>query len=40
VYYPARTTPLLGWDMHWLISLLILSIAFALLFKPFVKVHI
>jgi hypothetical protein len=40
VYYPTRSTPLLGWDVHWLISLLILSIVFALIFKPFLKVHI
>jgi hypothetical protein len=40
VMYPARSTPILGVDLHWLISLLILSIVFALLFKPFFKVHI
>jgi len=40
VYYPARSTPLLWWDVHWLITLLILSIVFAFLFKPFIKVNI
>lgn len=40
VFYPARSTPILGVDVHWLISLLVLSIVFALLFKPFFKVHI
>lgn len=40
VYYPARTTPILGYDVHWLISLLVLSIVFALVFKPLFKVHI
>lgn len=40
VFYPSRATPILGVDVHWLISLLILSIVFALLFKPFMKVHI
>ncbi len=40
VYYPKRSTPIFGWDVHWLISLLVLSILFALIFKPFLKVHI
>lgn len=40
VFYPARSTPILGVEVHWLISLLILSIVFALIFKPFLKVHI
>jgi hypothetical protein len=38
--YPARSTPIFGYDVHWLISLLVLSIIFALIFKPFMKVHI
>lgn len=42
--YPTRSTPICGWDVHWLISLLILSIVFALIFKvllkPFFNVHI
>lgn len=40
INYPARSTPIFGWDVHWLISLLVLSILFALLFKPFIKVNI
>lgn len=40
VFYPTRSTPIFGWDLHWLISLLILSIVFALVFKPVLKVHI
>lgn len=40
VYYPTRSTPILGYDVHWLITLLILSIVFALVFKPFVKVNL
>lgn len=40
IHYPARATPIFGLDAHWLITLLVLSILFALLFKPFVKVHI
>lgn len=38
--YPRRSTPIFGLDVHWLITLLVLSIVFALLFKPFLKVHI
>ena len=40
VHYPPRSTPIFGWDVHWLITLFALSIVFALLFKPFLKVHI
>lgn len=40
VFYPPRSTPILGLDVHWLITLLVLSIVFALVFKPFFKVHI
>ncbi len=40
VYYPARSTLIFGLDIHWLISLLVLSIVFALIFKPVLKVHI
>lgn len=39
VFYPARSTPILGVEVHWLISLLVLSIVFALIFKPLFKVH-
>ncbi|HWL93224.1 MAG TPA: hypothetical protein VNT79_06790 [Phycisphaerae bacterium] len=40
VHYPPRSTPILGYDVHWLVTLFILSIVFALLLKPFMKVHI
>lgn len=40
VMYPSRSTPIFGFDVHWLITLLVLSIVFALVFKPFFKVHI
>lgn len=40
IFYPTRSTPIFGCDVHWLISLLILSIVFALVFKPVLKVHI
>lgn len=40
VYYPVRSTAIFGWDAHWLITLLILSIVFALICKPILKVNI
>jgi hypothetical protein len=40
VHYPGRSTPILGWNIHWLITLLVVSIVFALLAKPILKVHI
>lgn len=40
VFYPQRSTAIAGFDVHWLITLLVLSIVFALIFKPFFKVHI
>lgn len=40
IHYPNRVTPICGIEVHWLISLLILSIVFALIFKPIFKVHI
>ncbi len=40
IFYETRSTPICGIDVHWLITLLVLSIVFALLFKPFMKVHI
>ena len=39
IHYPARTTPIFGVHLHWLITLLILSILFALILKPILKVH-
>lgn len=40
IHYESRSTPVFGWDVHWLITLFVLSIIFALIFKPFLKVHI
>ena len=37
---PKRSTPILGLDMHWLISFILLSIVFGLLAKPFLKVQL
>lgn len=39
IFYPSRSTPILGVEVHWLITLLVLSIVFALIFKPLFKVH-
>lgn len=39
IYYPSRSTPLFGWDIHWLITLIVVSILGALLLKPFFKVQ-
>ena len=40
VHYPTRSTPVFGYDVHWLITLFVLSIVFALVAKPILKVHI
>lgn len=40
IHYPTRSTPIFGLDVHWLITLLVLSIVFALIFKPVLKVNI
>jgi uncharacterized membrane protein (DUF106 family) len=40
VYYQSRSTPIFGFEVHWLISFLILSIVFGLIFKPILKVKI
>jgi uncharacterized membrane protein (DUF106 family) len=40
VYYPGRSTPIVGLDVHWLITLLVLSILVALVAKPVLKVNI
>ncbi|UCG32567.1 MAG: hypothetical protein JSU68_12995 [Phycisphaerales bacterium] len=37
---PQRSTPILGLDIHWLISFFVLSMVFALLLKPFLKVQL
>jgi hypothetical protein len=40
VHYPPRATPILGCDVHWLLTLLVLSIVFAVIFKPILRVHL
>lgn len=40
VVHPTRQTPILGWGIHWLITFFVLSIVFALLFKPVLKVQL
>jgi uncharacterized membrane protein (DUF106 family) len=40
IHYASRSTPIFGWDVHWLITLFVLSIVFALIFKPILKVNI
>ncbi len=40
IHYPPRSTPIFGYDIHWLITLFVLSIVFALIFKPILKVNI
>lgn len=40
VKYEHRATPILGYNVHWLLTLFVLSIVFALIFKPFLNVHI
>ncbi|MBN2447257.1 MAG: hypothetical protein JXO22_11050 [Phycisphaerae bacterium] len=40
VFYPTRSTPIFGVDVHWLISLLVLSIIFAFIYKPLLNVRI
>ncbi len=39
VYYPRRSTPLLGLDLPWWLTFLIVSILAALLVRPLVKVN-
>ena len=40
VELPQRSTPIFGLDIHWLISFFVLSMVFALLLKPFLKVQL
>lgn len=40
IRYPVRTTEILGMDIHWVFSVIIISTVFALLFKPFFKVKL
>jgi len=40
IEYPPRTTPIFGLELHWLLTFLILSIVFALIVKPILRVHI
>lgn len=39
IEYGSASTPLLGWDIHWTITFLIVSIIAALIAKPFLKVQ-
>lgn len=38
--YPSRSTPLLGLDVHWLITFFVVAMLAALLVKPFLRVHL
>jgi hypothetical protein len=40
VQLPQRSTPILGLDVHWLITFFVLSMVFALVLKPFLKVQL
>jgi hypothetical protein len=40
IHYPSRSTPIFGLNFHWLLMLLALSIVFALILRPILKVHI
>ena len=40
VALPDRSTPIFGLDVHWLITFFVLSMVFALVFKPFLKVQL
>jgi hypothetical protein len=40
VSLPERSTPILGLDVHWLISFVVLSMVFALLVKPIIRVQL
>ena len=37
---PQREMKVFGWSVHWLISFLVLSIVFGLVFKPLLRVHL
>ncbi|MBX3394499.1 MAG: hypothetical protein KF841_03940 [Phycisphaerae bacterium] len=39
IAYPPRSTPIFGYDVHWLVTLFVLSIVFALIIKPFTRVQ-
>ncbi len=39
VRYPSRSTPIFGWDVHWIITMVVVSIIGAFAVKPFVKVQ-
>jgi len=40
ILYPKRSTALLKWHPHWLVSFFILSIAAAVVFRPVFRVHL
>lgn len=39
VHYATQSTPIFGWDIHWIVTFLVASIIAALLVKPIVKVQ-
>lgn len=38
--YPTGSTPIVGWDVHWIITYFVASIVIALAIKPLLKVNI
>lgn len=40
VDFPAGSTPIFGWDIHWLISYFVLSMVLALILKPILRVKL
>ena len=40
VHYPARTIPILGWEMHWIVVFFIISILSGLALKGFFQIEI
>ncbi len=40
IYYPGRTLNFFGWQLHWLVAYIALSILFGFLLKPWLKVEI
>jgi len=40
VQLPQRRTPICGMDVHWLITFFVLSMLFALILKPFLRVQL
>lgn len=38
--FPAGTTPIFGWNVHWIVTYFVASMVIALVFKPFLKVKL